>query len=295
MKFLFPFAKRFIAGHDFKSAKPVIDKLISDGYMVSIGYLGELSRNKKDCERAYKEYMNVIDVYRDSKIDISIKPSQLGLKFDPKMCHYYTQSIVWAAYTNNQTVRLDMEDASLIKPTLDLCYKLRKDTDNVGVALQTNMLRTKKDLPELMTEKVSIRLVKGAYKGNNKIAYQNKKQIEKLFLKQSLMMLSDRSRSYYHLKDADTPVHAIGTHDSEIIRSIIKYLKTIKITKQDFDFELLYGIRRDLSKELKDRGFRVRLYVPFGKDWLPYTLRRLKEWKNLKFVISNIFKEIFRF
>ncbi len=303
MNWLFPLAKRFIAGHDFESAKPVIDKLIKDGYRVSIDYLGELSKTTGDCEVAYAQYSKIIAYYQylqhyennDFGIDISVKPSQLGLKFDKSLCYEYMHSLVAQARTYGMTVRLDMEDDSLVEDTIDLCLHLKKEHSNIGVALQTNMYRTKEDLQTLMNNKVSIRLVKGAYKGHNKIAYQNKKQIKDLFLKQSLMMLSERCRSYYFLKDNGTPIHAIGTHDLELIQSIIGYLKTIKIQKSDFDFELLYGIRRDLSKELKDKGYRVRLYVPFGTEWLPYTLRRLKEIKNLKFVVFNIVREIFRF
>ena len=292
-KILYPFAKRFIAGHNFESAQPVIAKLIRDGYMVSIDYLGELSKTKKDCERAYNQYMEIIDFYQSSNIDISIKPSQLGLKFDFSLCCDYVQSLAWHAFAYGSTIRLDMEDASLIKPTLKLCFKLRKYVDNVGVAIQTNMYRTKKDLPDLMAAKISIRLVKGAYKGNKKIAYQKKKQIQKLFLRQALTIISDRCRSYYNLKEQDAPVHAIGTHDADIIRSIIRNLKKINAGKKDFDFELLYGIRRDISSSLQKEGYCVRLYVPFGEDWIPYTLRRLREFKNLKFVIINIITEIF--
>jgi len=202
-------------------------------------------------------------------------------------------SIVGKSFRSGISVRLDMEDDSLIEDTIQLCLKLRGFYPNTGCALQTNMYRTKDDLTKLMQKKVSIRLVKGAYKGNNKIAYQNKKQIEKLFLKQSLQMLSDRCRSYYHMKEKNAPVHAIGTHDDDVIKQIIHYSKTINIKKEDFDFEFLYGIRRDIQTELLDLGYNVRLYVPFGQQWLPYTLRRLKEFKNLKFVFLNVFREFF--
>ena len=293
MKLLFPLAKRFIAGHSFASAIPVIKDLMDSGYDVSVDYLGELSKTEEDCHIAFQQYIEVIDYYQVSKIDISVKPSQLGLKFNKELCLKYMSAIVARAFQNGSTVRLDMEDDSLIDDTIELCLKLKEFYPNIGCALQTNMYRTKDDLIKLMQNKVSIRLVKGAYKGNNKIAYQNKKQIENLFLKQSLHMLSDRCRSYYHLKEKDAPVHAIGTHDNDIIKQIIHYSKTINIKKEDFDFEFLYGIRRDLQQELKELGYNVRLYVPFGKQWLPYTLRRLKEFKNLKFVIFNIFREFF--
>ena len=291
MKLLFPFAKRFIAGDSFSSSIPVIQKLMDDGYEVSVDYLGELSKTGEDCERAFQQYCEIIDYY--CRIDISVKLSQLGLKIDKDLCIYYISALVEKAQEHENTIRFDMEDDSLIQDTIDICLKLREFYPNVGCALQTNMYRTQQDLGHLMHEKVSIRLVKGAYKGNNKIAYQNKQQIEKLYLKQSLKLLSDRCRSYYHMKEKDSPVHAIGTHDEDIIKQIIHYSKSINIKKEDFDFEFLFGIRRDLQKELKDLGYNVRLYVPFGQQWLPYTLRRLKEFKNLKFVFFNVFRELF--
>ena len=293
MKLLFPFAKRFIAGYDFASAIPVIQNLMDDGYQISVDYLGELSKTEEDCERAYQQYLEIIDYYKDSKIDISIKPSQLGLKINKKLCEKYMGAIAGKAFRSGLTIRLDMEDESLIEDTIELCLKLHNFYPNTGCAIQTNMYRTKDDLIKLLQNKVSLRLVKGAYKGNNKIAYQNKKQIEKLFLKQSLQILSDRCRSYYHLKEKDSPIHAIGTHDNDIIKQIIHYSQTIKIKKEDFDFEFLYGIRRDIQAELLASGYNVRLYVPFGQQWLPYTLRRLNELKNLKFVFLNVFREFF--
>ena len=293
MKLLFPFAKRFIAGYDFASAIPVIQNLMDDGYQISVDYLGELSKTEEDCERAYQQYLEIIDYYKDSKIDISIKPSQLGLKINKKLCEKYMGAIVGKAFRSGLTIRLDMEDESLIEDTIALCLKLHKFYPNTGCALQTNMYRTKMDLGDLMDKKVSIRLVKGAYKGTVKTTYQNKKQIEDLYLKQCLKMITDRCRSYYHLKDKTSPIHAIGTHDNNIIKQIIHYSKTINVKKEDFDFEMLYGIRRDLQKELKELGYNVRLYVPFGQQWLPYTLRRLREFKNLKFVFFNVFRELF--
>ena len=293
MKLLFPFAKRFIAGYDFASAIPVIQKLMDDGYQISVDYLGELSETEKDCEMAYVQYLEIIDYYKDSNIDISIKPSQLGLKFNKTLCKKLMGSIAADTYKHGLTVRLDMEDETLIQDTLDICLELRKFFPNIGCALQTNMYRTKSDLGKLLDDKVSIRLVKGAYKGSVKTTYQNKRQVEKLYLKQCLKMISDRCRSYYYLKDRKTPKHAIGTHDNNIINQIIHYSKTINVNKKDFDFEMLYGIRRDIQRELLDLVYTVRLYVPFGHSWLPYTLRRLKEPKNLNFVFFNVFREFF--
>ena len=190
------------------------------------------------------------------------------------------------------TVRLDMEDSTVTQDTIDLCLKIHKEFPNIGIALQANIYRTEQDLTYMMEKGVSVRLVKGAYKEQISIAYQRKDLLHDVFLKQALRLVSDRCRSYYHFKNDTTPIPAIGTHDEQLIDDILGYLNKFNIAKDDLIIEMLYGIRRDLSFSLQKQGYCVRLYVPFGEDWLPYTLRRLREYKNLKFIISNIIKEM---
>lgn len=296
MKFLFPLAKRFIAGHDFDSAKPVINDLILDGYHVSVDYLGELSKTEKDCHKAYEQYVEIIRYYKsiEKPIDISIKPSQMGLNRYDAFCSQYMDDLVNLAKSSNITVRLDMEDYSLVEKTINLCLTLRQKYDNVGLAIQSNLVRTGKDIHMMFKNKVSMRLVKGAYTGDEKQYYQFNKQIKRVFTKQALQLLAERYRSKYFLSNTDTPTPAIATHDEDILFEILHYLEPLNLEKYDFYLEFLYGIRRDLSSNLKKQGYKVRLYVPFGEEWLPYTLRRLKEFKNLKFVIFNVFKEFFK-
>ena len=294
MKLLYPLAKRFIAGHDFDSAIPVISKLIWDGYDITIDYLGELSKTKEDCQNAHQQYVDIIEYYGSisTPIDISIKPTQLGLLLDKVDCEVRLTDLVARAYEYGITIRLDMEDSSVTQDTIDLCLRLHKEHPNIGIALQSNLYRTSKDLNYLLEKNVSIRLVKGAYKEHINISYQRNDLIYDQFLKQALMLISDRCRSYYYLKNDTTPVPSIGTHDEDLINEILSYLPRIKIEKTDLFIEMLYGIRRDLSSSLQKEGYCVRLYVPFGTEWLPYTMRRLREYKNLKFIISNIIKEM---
>ena len=294
MKLLYPLAKRFIAGHDFDSAIPVISKLIWDGYDVTIDYLGELCKTKEDCQKAEQQYVDIIEYYGsiNTPIDISIKPTQLGLLLDKVECEVRLTDLVVRAYEYGITIRLDMEDSSVTQDTIDLCLRLHKEHPNIGIALQSNLYRTSKDLNYLLEKNVSIRLVKGAYKEHINISYQRNDLIYNQFLKQALMLISDRCRSYYYLKNDTTPIPAIGTHDEDLINEILSYLPRIKIEKTDLFIEMLYGIRRDLSSSLQKEGYCVRLYVPFGTEWLPYTMRRLREYKNLKFIISNIIKEM---
>ena len=294
MKFLYPLAKRFIAGHDFESAIPVISKLIWDGYDVTIDYLGELSKTEEDCQNALRQYVDIIEYYGaiSTPIDISIKPTQLGLLLDKVECEVRLTDLVAKAYEYGMTVRLDMEDSTVTQDTIDLAIKLRKEFSNIGIALQSNLYRTEKDLTDMMYHGVSVRLVKGAYKEHITKAYKRKDLLHDIFLKQALRLVSDRCRSYYYYKNDTTPTPAIGTHDEKLLDDILGYLNRFNIEKHDLFIEMLYGIRRDLSSSLQKEGYCVRLYVPFGEDWLPYTLRRLREFKNLRFIISNIIKEM---
>jgi len=294
MKLLYPLAKRFIAGHDFESAIPVISKLIWDGYDITIDYLGELSKTKEDCQNAHQQYVDIIEYYGaiHTPIDISIKPTQLGLLLDKVDCEVRLIDLAGKAYEHGLTIRLDMEDSSVTQDTIDLCLRLHKEYSNIGIALQANLYRTDQDLTYMMEKGVPVRLVKGAYKEHINIAYQRKDLLHDVFLKQALRLVSDRCRSYYHYKLSTWPIPAIGTHDEKLLDDILGYLNRFNISKDDLFVEMLYGIRRDLSFSLKKQGYCVRLYVPFGTEWLPYTLRRLREYKNLKFIISNIVKEM---
>ena len=294
-KLIYPFAKRFIAGRDFDSAIPVISQLINDGYDITIDYLGEISKTEEQCDKALAQYNDIIEYYEliNYPLDISLKPTQLGLLLNKDNCYARLNEIVHRAYLHGMTVRLDMEDSSVTQDTIDLALKLRTQFPNIGIALQSNLYRTDKDLTEMMEKGVSVRLVKGAYKEHITKAYKRKILLHDVFVKQALRLVSDRCRSYYHFKNDTTPIPAIGTHDEPLIDDVLGYLNRFNVKKDDLFIEMLYGIRRDLSSSLKKQGYCVRLYVPFGEDWLPYTLRRLREFKNLKFVISNIVKEVF--
>ena len=293
-KLIYPFAKRFIAGRDFDSAIPVISQLINDGYDITIDYLGEISKTEEDCDKALKQYIEIIEYYEliNYPLDISLKPTQLGLLLNKDNCYARLNEIVHRAYLHGMTVRLDMEDSSVTQDTIDLTIKLRKEYPNIGIALQSNLYRTEKDLTYMMEHGVSVRLVKGAYKEHITKAYKRKILLHDVFVKQALRLVSARCRSYYHFKNDTTPIPAIGTHDEQLIDDVLGYLNRFNVKKDDLFIEMLYGIRRDLSSSLQKQGYCVRLYVPFGTDWLPYTLRRLCEFKNLRFIIFNIVKEM---
>ncbi len=279
MKILYPLAKRFIAGHDFESAKPVIQKMIDDGYEVSVDYIGENSTCYLQCRKAYKQYLQIIREFQDCNLDISIKPSQLGLNIHPYLSYIFLNNLARKAARFGHTIRLDMEDSSVTELTRNLAISLNEKYGNVGVAIQANLYRTEKDLKILIEKGVSIRLVKGAYKEDEGIARQFEEHTKASFFDYAARLYANK---------ANKP--AIATHDESLLDDINELIPN---SNEFFDYEFLYGIRRDIQKKCKLEGKRVRIYIPFGTEWLPYTIRRLKEWKNLKFVIKNIFKEWF--
>jgi len=276
MKLFYPLAKRFIAGHDFDSAKPKIKELLDNGYEVSVDYLGELSENIDDCEKATEQYTEIIEYYRDKKIDISIKPSQLGLLINPVVSYDNLNKITKLAKKYDHTIRLDMEDSRVTELTRNQAMSLNKKYGNVGVAIQANLYRTKKDLKILIDNNVSVRLVKGAYRESADIAHQDDFNIGANFFHYAVTLYQNK---------ANRP--AIATHDDELLEDVEELIPNPNY----FNYEFLYGIRRDLQKRMRLKNRVTRIYVPFGEDWFPYTMRRLKEWKNFKFVVFNVFKE----
>ena len=276
MNFFHPLVKRFIAGHNLESAKPVINKLIEDGYEVSVDYVGEESKSSLDCYKAKHQYTRIINSFPNKKIDISIKPSQLGVHINLALATGLMAFIAKMANKKGHTIRLDMEDSRVTDTTIKLAIGLNKRFGNVGVALQANLLRTQDDLQELIENNISVRLVKGAYKESERVAYQKYIEISGSFFNNAAILYANK---------ANKP--AIATHDEELLEDIHELVPDPVY----FDYEFLYGIRRDLQENYKNKGHKVRIYVPFGENWLPYTLRRLKEWKNLIFVIKNIIRE----
>ena len=182
------------------------------------------------------------------------------------------------AYKNGQTIRFDMEHSIITDRTLDLCLRMNKEfPKTIGTALQARLFRTKDDMIELMKNNVSVRLVKGAYLEKQTIALKNYQDIQDNYLKLIKLLGSQTRRRC-----------AVATHDEIILENILS-----RADADRFDFEFIFGIRRDLQQKLKDQGQKVRIYLPYGENWLPYTLRRLREWKNLVFILRSFIKERF--
>jgi len=278
MKLLYPFAKRYIAGHDFRSAQFTAKELSDNGFALSFNYVGEYSKTLDEAIAARNQYSEILNYYQDEKIDLSIKLSQVGLLISPEDCEGLLQQIVEKAHNYGHTIRFDMEHSIITDKTLDLCLKLnQKYPETMGVALQARLFRTKDDMKELMNNNISVRLVKGAYIEKESIALKSYQEIQENYLQLIELLGTKMDRRC-----------AVATHDETILKDILS-----KPDADRFDYEFIYGIRRDLQQSFKDQGQKVRIYLPFGENWLPYTWRRLREFKNLTFVVRSIFKEWF--
>ena len=278
MKLLYPFAKRYIAGDDLRSAQIVANLLSDNGFEMSFNYVGEYSKTLDEAALVQNQYFEILNNNQNNNIDLSIKPSQFGLLVSREHCEGLLQQVAEKAHNYGQTIRFDMEHSKITDKTIDLCLKFNKKyPKTIGVALQAKLFRTKDDMHELINNNISVRLVKGAYIENKSIALNRYKDIQDNYL-QLTELLGNKTNLRC----------AVATHDEIILNKILS-----KPDADLFDYEFIYGVRRDLQLALKNQGQKVRIYLPFGENWLPYTLRRLREFKNLTFLVRNIYKECF--
>ncbi len=274
------FARRYIAGVDKLEAIDVARRLNAQHISATIDNLGENVKNAADAGASVREYTGLLDAINDSGVDstVSLKLTHLGLDISTELASRNAGAIIRKAREYGNFVRFDMESSAYTERTLGILHSLRKTYPNVGVAIQSCLLRSANDVKKLIESKTSVRLVKGAYKEPPEIAFKDKKDVDAnfSFLMKELLMKGVRT--------------AVATHDETLIEEAIKFTKAMNIPAEGFEFQMLLGIKRPLQKRLVAEGFKVRVYVPYGAEWLPYILRRLGERKeNLFFVLKNIF------
>ncbi len=281
MSFLYIFAKRFVAGEELSEAIPAIKALNEKGIMVTFDHLGENVTTEEMAKSAADTYLDLLDVIKKEGLNsnVSVKLTQMGLDLEDEFCLNNVERIVKKAQELNNFVRIDMEGSAYTQRTLDITYKLFEKYQNVGVVIQAMLLRSEEDVKELNKRGIRVRLCKGAYKEPASVAYQKKEQVNENYLKLMKILLTEGKYP------------GIATHDEKIIEECKRYISENKIESSRFEFQMLYGIRRDLQLQLVKEGFNMRVYVPYGKEWFPYFYRRLRERKeNLFFVMKNFFK-----
>lgn len=274
-------AKRFVAGDNIQDAVECVRELNRNGMVAMLNYLGEYVFSEEAAAEATNNCIKTLDAIHQTGIEanLSVKITSLGLDIDKNLCLSNLRKILDKAKGYGSFVRIEMEDSSHCQLTLDIYKELRKDYDNIGTVLQAYLYRTEKDIMDLNQYKANLRLVKGAYKEPANIAYPKKSDVDESY----------RNMIKTHLLNGNYA--GIATHDGEMIEEILQFIEEHHIPNEQFEFQMLYGIRSDLQKQLAHKGYKVRVYVPYGIDWFGYFMRRLAERpENVSFVLKNTFK-----
>jgi len=281
-------AKRFVAGETVDEAMSAAQELNSRGLLVTLDFLGESVQDAAEANAACEQILYLLDRMHAVGIDanVSLKLSQLGLKIDENLAVNNLRRILTRARQYGRRVRVDMEESAVVDVTLDIYRRLRdgEGFTNVGVVIQSYLFRSEEDVRRLIAEGAWVRLVKGAYKEPADVAYAEKADVDAAFVRLTEMMLSDAAR-------ANGVYLAVASHDDKMIDATQRYARQHNIPPDAYEFQLLYGIRRERQAELVSQGHRVRIYVPYGAAWYPYFMRRLAERPaNLWFFVSSFFK-----
>ena len=274
-------SSRFIAGSNLEQALAVCRDLNSEGVTVTLDVLGESVSSVAEAGAARDAYLRTISAIHDKAIqgNVSLKLTQFGLDIDAAACRANVTQLVDRAAALNGFVRIDMESHEYVDRTLDLVCGLHAKYSGVGTVIQSYLYRSRKDVEMLNSRGIRVRLVKGAYLEPASVAFPKKAQVDANYL-ELMQLLLDKGN-----------YPAIATHDEEIIAATKAYAESRGIARDAFEFQMLYGIRRDLQSQLAKDGFRVRIYVPYGEAWYPYYMRRMAERPaNLLFILRNLFR-----
>jgi len=275
-------ARRFIAGESLAEALTAVADLNRMGGKASLNFLGENVHTPDEARAAQSEYFRQVEEIHRRGLDsnISVKLTQLGLDLSTDLCFELTRAIVERAQGTGRDVEIDMEGSDYTDRTLEIVHRLRDEFEGVGVAIQAYLYRSEKDLRSLIARGIKVRLVKGAYREPSDRAFPRKRQVDENYRRLMGILL------------AEAPRFAIATHDIRMIRHAVEYVRTHGIAPpRAFEFQMIYGIRRDLQQKLLQEGWPLRVYVPYGTHWYPYFMRRLAERPaNVGFILRHLFR-----
>lgn len=269
---------------EIDDALAVAEALNRQGIGVTLDSLGERVTSEVDAHRAAEAYHRLLDAIAARKLNahISVKLTQMGVNIEPELAETVAEGLARHARSAGSYLRIDMEESRLTQVTLDIVRRLHAHTDlrgATGVVIQAYLYRSESDIEQLVAEGIRVRLCKGAYNEPAEVAFQRKADVDSNFVRLSRILL-------------ESPLyHGLATHDPAIIEAIKKFIQERGIDRRRFEFQMLYGVRRDLQRQLAAEGYNVRVYVPFGRDWYPYFMRRLAERPaNAFFLARNIFR-----
>lgn len=272
---------RFVAGSTLQHEVAVCEKLNSTGYLATLDHLGESVTSLEEAEQSREAYLAALDQIAKLNLQatVSVKLTQLGLDFSEAACRANVECLVTRAKSIGRMVEIDMESSGYVERTLTLVSDLHARYGTVRAVIQAYLHRSESDIHKLCKLSVPIRLCKGAYREGSDVAFPRKKDVDANYVR--LMM---------ELFDGGT-YPAIATHDERILDRAVGYIRERKIPPDRFEFQMLYGVRRDLQRRLVAEGYRLRLYVPYGDAWYPYFMRRLAERPaNVLFLARNLLK-----
>ncbi len=276
------FAKKYIAGPKLTDAVEVVKKLNSVGILATVDVLGEAITTKEESELEKKECLRVLEIINKENLDanLSIKPTSLGLSIDKEFFYMQMKELLLKAKEYNNFIRMDMEDSPYTTLTIEMFKRLQKEFDNVGIVMQAYLKRTSADVDNLNKTKTNYRLCKGIYIEPEEIAYKDKQKIRDNYMMLLEKML--KNKSYV----------GIATHDNYLIKGAYKLIEKLHLQKNEYEFQMLYGVTENLRDKINKDGHNIRVYVPYGKHWHAYSIRRMQENPE---IAMHITKSIFKF
>lgn len=275
-------ATRFVAGETLEQALHVARGLRAEGITVTLDHLGESVTSLAEAAAARDVYLRTLEAMHQEGLEgnVSLKLTQFGLDLSPTDCRANVELLAARASALQSFVRVDMESSDYTDRTIELVRDLFAKYASIGTVIQSYLYRSKADIEDLNARKIRVRLCKGAYLEPAAVAFPKKEEVDRNFLLLMKLLLEDGAYS------------GIATHDEKMISATKAFARERNIPKDRFEFQMLYGLRRDLQKQLVAEGYRVRLYVPFGKAWYPYYMRRMAERPaNVLFILRNLFKK----
>lgn len=278
------FASRFVAGESVDDAVAAAAELARQGMLTTLDLLGESVNRPETASAAKDEYLAMLDRLEAANLEanVSMKLTQMGFDIDEELCADNVMSIVERAAQRDGFVRIDMESSAYTQRTVDFYFKHIADTyrQNCGLVIQSALRRSADDVANLIDRQVRVRLCKGAYLEPSTVAFPDKRDVDRTYVEMMERLVSE----------GNCP--GIATHDSTIIKHARSFIEQKGIAPERYEFQMLYGVRRDIQRELHAAGHRVRVYIPFGRQWYPYLMRRLAERPaNIAFILGNIVRE----
>jgi proline dehydrogenase len=277
-------SSRFVAGMEIEDALRVAEAVNQQGMAATLDSLGESVTSEVEAHQAAEVYHQLLDSIAARKLNanISVKLTQMGLALSPELALNIAESLAKHASATDNFVRIDMEDSSLTQVTLEIARRIHARPDlhgAIGIAIQSYLYRSQSDIELLLADGIRVRLCKGAYKEPAEAAFPRKAAVDANYIRLSCMLL-------------DSPVyHGLATHDETMISEAKSFARQHGIDPSRFEFQMLFGVRRDLQRRLVNEGYNVRVYIPFGREWYPYFMRRLAERPaNVLFLARNFFR-----